>query len=63
MTRPQAPTTPLRLVGTLFTALALVGCTGTAEMTPQQRDGVELRRFCEQHPEEVEKCLGFLGWR
>lgn len=47
----------------LLAALAIAGCTSTAEMSPRQREGVELRRFCEQNPEEVEKCLGFLGWR
>ena len=53
----------LRRLSMLAAAAALAGCAGAGEMTPQQRDGVELRRFCEQHPEEVEKCLGFLGWR
>lgn len=53
----------MRLGGMLAAAAALAGCAGAGEMTPQQREGVELRRFCEQHPEEVEKCLGFLGWR
>lgn len=43
--------------------LAMTGCATGGAMTAQQREGVELRRFCEQHPEEVEKCLGFLGWR
>ena len=45
-------------------ALAAVGCsTSTAQMSPQQREGVELRRYCEQHPEDVERCVGFLGFR
>jgi hypothetical protein len=47
----------------LCAVLAMAGCaTGTSQMTPQQREGVELRRYCEQHPQDVEKCVGFLGW-
>ena len=46
----------------VLAATALAGCAGTGQMTPQQREGVEMRRFCEQNPQEVEKCLGFLGW-
>ena len=53
----------MRTAAVVAVALAVVGCTSAAEMTPKQREGVELRRYCEQHPEEVEKCLGFLGWR
>lgn len=53
-----------RAVGALLAAVVAVGCsTSTAQMTPQQREGVELRRYCEQHPEDVERCLGFLGFR
>jgi hypothetical protein len=53
-----------RTVGALLTAVAAVGCaTSTAQMTPQQREGVELRRYCEQNPEDVVRCLGFLGFR
>ncbi|MDZ7590553.1 MAG: hypothetical protein U5L05_07630 [Rubrivivax sp.] len=40
-----------RTVGALLAAVAAVGCaTSTAQMTPQQREGVELRRYCEQKP-------------
>jgi hypothetical protein len=48
----------------VFTGLgSLSGCaTSAAQMTPQQKEGVELRRFCEQNPNEVAKCLGFLGF-
>ena len=54
----------IRLTGVLLlAAAALAGCAGSGQMTQQQKDGVELRRYCESHPEEVEKCLGFLGWR
>jgi len=53
-----------RAVGALLAAVAAVGCsTSTAQMTPQQREGVELRRYCEQNPEDVVRCLGFLGFR
>lgn len=52
-----------RTVGALLAAVAAVGCaTSTAQMTPQQREGVELRRYCEQNPEDVVRCLGFLGF-
>jgi hypothetical protein len=51
-------------MGALLAAVAAVGCsTSTAQMTPQQREGVELRRYCEQNPDDVERCLGFLGFR
>jgi hypothetical protein len=60
---PARYPTLTRAASALGAALALVGCASPAPMTPQQREGVELRRYCEQHPEEVEKCLGFLGWR
>lgn len=52
-----------RAAGGLLAALALAGCTSTEQMSPQQREGVELRRYCETHPEDVERCLGFLGFR
>jgi ABC-type uncharacterized transport system auxiliary subunit len=57
------PLNLVRLAVMLAAAATLAGCAASGEMTPQQREGVELRRFCEQHPEEVERCLGFLGWR
>jgi predicted small lipoprotein YifL len=40
---------------------ALAGCGGPAAMSPQQKDAVELRRYCEQRPDDLSKCLGFLG--
>jgi hypothetical protein len=44
----------------IFGVLAtLSGCGAT--MTPQQQAGVELRRFCEANPQDVVRCLGFLG--
>lgn len=43
--------------------LSMGGCaTSTAQMTPQQREGVELRRYCERNKNDPEKCLGFYGW-
>jgi hypothetical protein len=51
-------------LGALLAAVAAVGCsTSTAQMTPQQREGVELRRYCEQNPEDEVRCVGFLGFR
>jgi len=43
--------------------LAALPLTGCAPMTPQQIQAAELRRFCESNPEEVARCLGFLGQR
>lgn len=57
------PIPPWRAMGFLLAALALAGCTSTAQMSTQQREGVELRRYCEAHPEDVARCLGFLGFR
>jgi hypothetical protein len=51
-----------RVAAVVLAALSVVGCAGTGEMTPQQREGVELRRYCEQHPNDVARCNGFLGW-
>lgn len=51
-----------RVSAGLVSALALAGCTSTAQMSPQQRDGVELRRFCEQNPQDTARCAGFLGF-
>ena len=51
-----------RTTGGLLAALAVVGCTSTADMSPKQREGVELRRYCEQHPQDTAKCAGFLGF-
>jgi len=56
-------TTFLRSTSVALAALALLGCTSTGQMTTQQREGVEMRRYCEQHPEDTVKCTGFLGFR
>jgi hypothetical protein len=57
-------TNRFRLLGAVMlgAALVTVGCASAENMTPQQREGVQLRRYCEQHPEEIERCLGFLGF-
>jgi hypothetical protein len=38
--------------------LPILGC---APMTQQQKDAVELRRFCERNPQAGTTCLGFHG--
>ena len=52
----------IRVLGALGLVLVswLAGCSTT--MTPQQTEGVALRRYCEVHKNEPEKCLGFYGW-
>lgn len=42
--------------------LGLAGCTGPSTMTDKQKEAYELRRYCENNPEDVERCLGFLGF-
>lgn len=39
-------------------ALSILGC---APMTQQQKDAVELRRFCERNLQASTSCLGFHG--
>jgi hypothetical protein len=50
---------------TLLVATALVvgvmPLFGCAPMTQQQKDAVELRRFCERNPQAGATCLGFHG--
>ena len=54
----------LRTIGAVLAALTVAGCaTSTAQMSPAQREGVEMRRYCEQHPEELAKCNGFRGFQ
>jgi hypothetical protein len=52
-----------RLLGlaALLAAAVTVGCASAENMTPQQQEGVKLRRYCEQHHEDIVKCAGFLG--
>jgi hypothetical protein len=40
----------------------LTGCTGPSTMTEKQKEAFELRRYCEKNPEDVVRCLGFLGF-
>jgi hypothetical protein len=54
--RPAAVAVP-----TLLLLGALAGCGGPAAMSPQQKEAVELRRYCERQPDDLTKCLGFLG--
>lgn len=51
------------LYGVLLIAAAVVGpgCAGTASMTEAQKAAFELRRYCEQNPDDTVRCLGFLG--
>jgi hypothetical protein len=51
----------LAAVAVVFGLLS-AGCASTTAMSEKQREGVELRRYCEQHPQDMEKCVGFLGW-
>jgi hypothetical protein len=46
----------------LLAAAVLAGCAGPTGMTEQQRQGVELRRYCEANPQDVATCVGFLGF-
>ena len=45
-----------------LTLALLSGCSTSQTMTPAQREGVELRRYCESNPQDTVKCLGFLGF-
>jgi hypothetical protein len=51
------------LAGALLSmsVLAAAGCASPASMTPQQKEAAELRRYCGQNPDDVVRCLGFLG--
>jgi hypothetical protein len=50
---------------TLWVSTALVvgvmPILGCAPMSQQQKDAVELRRFCERNPQAGTACLGFHG--
>jgi hypothetical protein len=46
--------------GLMLTQLA--ACSTSETMTQAQREGVELRRYCERNPQDTVKCLGFLGF-
>jgi outer membrane biogenesis lipoprotein LolB len=49
------------VVGALVAMLLVTACASPASMTPLQKDAYDLRRFCEQNPNDVAKCLGYLG--
>ncbi len=41
----------------------LTGCaTSIEQMTPQQREAFETRRFCESQGTLETRCIGFQGW-
>jgi hypothetical protein len=46
----------------LLVLLPLAGCTSPSTMTDKQKEAYELRRYCEKNPEDVVRCLGFLGF-
>jgi uncharacterized lipoprotein YmbA len=50
-----------RAAGAVVVALLLAACASPATMTPQQKEAYELRRYCEQNPNDVSRCLGYLG--
>jgi hypothetical protein len=56
--RPIHRRTALVLTALAVGALPILGC---APMTQQQKDAVELRRFCERNPQASTTCLGFHG--
>jgi hypothetical protein len=51
-----------RVLGALGLVLVswLAGCS--TAMTPKQAEGVELRRYCDTHKNDPQKCLGFYGF-
>jgi hypothetical protein len=50
-----------RAAGVLAVILLAAACSSPASMTPQQKEAYELRRFCEQNPNDTVRCLGYLG--
>lgn len=48
----------LALIAVVVGSAPILGC---APMTQQQKDAVELRRFCERNPQAGTTCLGFHG--
>ena len=54
---------PLRFLAAVLAVLAVAGCASSpSQMSDAQREGVELRRYCEQNPNDLAKCVGFLGF-
>lgn len=54
-------TSLLRCVLAMLAASMLGGCAGLSS-TPAQLEAAKLRRYCEIHPEDSVKCLGFTGF-
>lgn len=50
-----------RAAGALAAIVLVAGCSSPASMTPLQKEAYELRRYCEQNPSDVSRCLGYLG--
>ncbi|MCU0969395.1 MAG: hypothetical protein MUF03_11365 [Rubrivivax sp.] len=62
MTPTDARTWRTAAIISALAAVSLAGCAGPGGgLTPQQREAVETRRYCEAHGEDVVRCLGFLG--
>ncbi len=51
----------LRWVLATLAVSVLSGCAGATSMTPQQQEGVELRRQCER-THDVNKCHDFMDF-
>jgi hypothetical protein len=47
--------------GAVVVALLLAACSSPATMTDKQKEAFELRRYCEQNPNDLARCTGFLG--
>jgi hypothetical protein len=55
---PASRRTVLVCTALVVGVMPILGC---APMTQQQKDAVELRRFCERNPQAGTACLGFHG--
>lgn len=51
-----------RAAAVVLALLLMTACSSPASMTPQQKEAYELRRYCEQNPNDTVKCLGYLGF-
>jgi len=49
------------LCGSIALVVGVMPILGCAPMSQQQKDAVELRRFCERNPQASTACLGFHG--
>jgi hypothetical protein len=50
-----------RAAGVVVASLLVAACTSPESMSPKQKEAYELRRYCEQNPNDVTKCIGYLG--